>query len=444
MELWGVFLLVFVLYARTIKYNYLIDDNVKRDGYLYEVPEVAPHPDFYKTSPSPWYRVFMIAMHATNSVLVGMLFGWKAGLLFAVHPIGVTGTAWVTGNYYATTAYFTLIGMWFLFNSSVVVSMALFYVALQSTITCISVPFVFIFAGPLAGVTWLLPLIMYMSGKRFRTGIKLRQGRVSKISGDVTKFTYRRVAAMVKVMAFYIKLALFPIKLCFFREFGDCYTRKDVKAIRKIESFDKDFWVALAILAVFATIGVHIHIFGTCFFLITIAAFSQYKILGQFVAERYLYLPIIGVCILLANSLSPTLFACVFTAYLIRTVEYIPCFKNMTALYTNDYRQQPEWSLATSNLAQCVMMDGPFGIAESHVLLQKASQNPIATYEIDANLAACYTMMKHYKNALKYTRQALVKAEGTVSPLIYTTLQNQERELLNVVKKSNRFAPAQL
>ena len=61
MALLGIIALVILLYARTLSYNYIIDDNVKRNGYMYEVPLAGPDVTFYYTRPSKWYRGFMIA-----------------------------------------------------------------------------------------------------------------------------------------------------------------------------------------------------------------------------------------------------------------------------------------------------------------------------------------------------------------------------------------------
>ena len=96
--------LIFALYLKTFNYFYIIDDNVKRDGYMYEVPLTQPPQDLYYKRPSKWYRLFMIGMHCVNTWVIYMLWGWCPALLFAVHPMSVWGVAWVTGNYYATTA----------------------------------------------------------------------------------------------------------------------------------------------------------------------------------------------------------------------------------------------------------------------------------------------------------------------------------------------------
>ena len=51
MSLWLIIAIVVLLYIRTLNYKYVIDDIVKRDGYMYEVPETAPPPDFWDKRP---------------------------------------------------------------------------------------------------------------------------------------------------------------------------------------------------------------------------------------------------------------------------------------------------------------------------------------------------------------------------------------------------------
>jgi len=146
MPLWFIILVIYLLYFRTLKYNYIIDDIVKRDGYLKEHPNETCPVDFCKTRPSIVYRLFMISMHAVNTSIVYLLFGWCPALLFAVHPIGVWACAWVTGNYYATTAYFILISYYLMVKLGflgTLLSTPLMIAAFNSTISAVAFPFIF-------------------------------------------------------------------------------------------------------------------------------------------------------------------------------------------------------------------------------------------------------------------------------------------------------------
>ncbi len=431
MFLAAVAFLIFVLYLQTVHYNYLIDDNVKRDGYLYDVPEVSPHPDFYKTKPSVWYRLFMISMHAVNSVLVGVLFNPTAGLLFAVHPVCVNGTAWVTGNYYATTAYFFLIALYFLIKVGgmvgALISTVLMATALNSTVTAIAMPIVATIAVPL-GWLWLWPLVAFLGGKRFRYGIRLRKERANKTLKISDKFTWRRLVVMVKVVAFYIKLAFFPYRLSFFKPLGDCYLRRNEEEVTKLEEMNEDFWISFGICWALWIIGFMISPLATLIFFGGIGAFSQFKFLGQFVAERYLYLPLIGICALVGEVVAayPVIVAVISTALVYRTLQYIPAWKDMRAFYEHDVQAYPEYGMALSNLAQHIIFGGIEDVNRAYTLLLKAERVSKPCYELKANMAVVLIRLQQWKAAYTYTVEAMKYAEGKVNEIVWKTLVDQK------------------
>ena len=178
-------LLIVALYARTWNYRYVVDDFVQRDGYLYDIPMEGPKPEFWNQGPSIWYRIFMVGMHCVNSFVVYLLWGWAPALLFAVHPLSVWTTAWVTGNYYGTTAYFILIAYYITHtfanaNIALVVltnaiGLLIYAAALNSTITSIGYAFFMLTSFPV-GIVNFFPLAMFFTGKRFQTGYAIRTG----------------------------------------------------------------------------------------------------------------------------------------------------------------------------------------------------------------------------------------------------------------------------
>ena len=93
-----------------------------------------------------------------------------------------------------------------------------FAAALGSTVTCIGIPLVFLFTGNPLGLILFWPLAMYLFGKRFKTGYTIRD------AGKTDKITWKKPAVMTKVLAYYIRIMLWPNKLAFFREWGGNYT----------------------------------------------------------------------------------------------------------------------------------------------------------------------------------------------------------------------------
>jgi len=400
--------LVYLLYLRTLGYSYVIDDNVKRDGYLYDVPDYAPTNDFYRMKPSKKYRFFMVSMHAVNATLVSMLWGWKAGLLFAAHPIGVTAAVWVTGNYYSTTNYFTLIGLYLLLKIGGWVGVAssafIYGVACHSTITAIGIPFIFLFTSPL-GLTWFVPLALFFRSKRWTTGIQVRLNAPATSDQKTTLKTFGRVP---RLLVFYLALAFAPIKLGFFREYGNGIYRNWDEGY---DCFDLKFWVCSFLLVVALGLGLYIDAFATIFFCCTIMPFIQLKVLGQFTAERYLQLPLIGVCIVLSYA-HPYVYTAFLTFFVYRTILYTPAYKNIEALHKNDTENFPKHSLTYSNLASHYLGE-PQGdqINTAYTLLRKAedleTEANTPSYEVAANLAIAHIYRRQGNHALRYTERAL-------------------------------------
>lgn len=423
---------VFALYWRTLKFHYLIDDGVLRDGYLYEVPLTAPMhtldektgkiiPCIYDRKPSKWYRTFMIGMHCVNTYVVYLLWGWPAALLFAVHPACAWGTAWVTGNYYATTTYFCLIAYYILHTFPNVwgaaVAMALYATALNSTIEALAFPFVLLAIGNWWGLAMLFPLGMFLIGKRFTTGIKIREDFSSnKIKG----FSVSRLILMVKVIGRYTLTALYPDKLGMFGPFGAAIQDRQDK-YDEAHRVNREFWIALLLCGIVFIVGMMIHPIGTLWFFGFVALHSQWKIMGQFFAVRYLYITLPGLCAVIGTALAPHpyLLVALVTYYVIRTHIHIFMFRNMTALWQNDLDTWPEHAQCWNNMAQCYMRDNQNGktlpswqinlmaayILKAHLMDPKA-------WEINMNVACFYAIIGQWPMCLKYTDEAISLLQG--------------------------------
>lgn len=428
MFLFAVTILIFVLYWRTLNYNYLIDDNVQRNGYLYEVPLTAPvakrddkgniiEAQIYDRKPSKWYRLFMIGMHAVNTAIIYLLWGWAPALLFAVHPVGVWGTAWVTGNYYATTTYFCLIAYYFLHNFPNIwgcgVAMALYATALNSTIEALAFPFVLLAVGNLWGIPMLFPLYMFLTGKRFTTGMKIREGFINE--KRVKGFSVNRLFLMTKVIGRYVFTMLYPDRLGFFGPFG-ANIHDNQQKYDDMHAPNKEFWQNLALCLVFFALGMMVSPFATMWFFGFVVLHSQWKIMGQFFAVRYLYIAIVGSCVILGSVLQsyPVVLACLVTYYLVRTHVHIFAFRNMNAIWQNDFDTWPEHAQCWNNLAQSFMRENQQGVSlpswkinlMAAYILRAQEMDPKA-WEINMNVACFYAIIGQWPMCLKFTDIAI-------------------------------------
>lgn len=430
-----IVLAIFILYIRTLNYYFLIDDNVRRWEYLYVVPEQSPHPSFYSTKPSKWRHLFLIITHVMNVLVINQLWGWKVAALFAFHPMCVTCAAWITGGYYSVTTFLTLTAFYFIHTYQDLIGTLIgnlfFTAALGSTITCLGFPFIFFFVSKKIGLTLFWPMLFYLFGKRFRTGFGIRN------SGKRDPVTYRKIAVMTKVTAYYIDLAFLPVRTAFFREFGFDYHRlKEVRA--RMESFNKDFWIALGKVVCVFGLMVWINPLGAFWFFCTIFVFTQFKILGQFIAERYLYLPLVGVCLVLGTAMEayPWAIAIIVALWAYRSHKYIPAFEKIETLYQNGINNYPECMTNYNNLAERLLHVGE--MYKAFELLKKGILLYGDNFLCNCNMAAYYISLGHWEVGMLFNDKAL-----NVSRLkdnAQNILLDQKQRLAVQIKKDEKAA----
>lgn len=428
MEIVLIVLGIFVLYARCLNFHFLIDDNVRRWGYLYCIPETSPPHTFYNSKPSKWRHLFPIITHALNTIIINQIWGWKTALIFSVHPMAVPGAAWITGGYYSVTAFLTLTAYYFIHTYHLIgalIGSVFFTAALGSTITCIGFPFLFLFKEHL-GLVCFWPLAMYLFGKRFVTGFNIRN------NGRKDKITYKKLAVVPKVVAHYILLGLVPNQLAFFRQFGFEYSR-DSKMKVEVESFNGE-WVLSSVLCImFAIVGWQISPFGTTWFFLMILPFSQFKMLGQFVAERYAYLPNIGIAIILSTFLSnhPVLFTIFVTLYLYRSHLYISAYRHMKDLYKDGIRNYPECVTNYANLAEMYLQAGE--TLKAYQTLEEGFKLDPDCFLLHCNMAAYWIGVNNIERGIAHTRRA-VDVHSSEEDMAGRVMRKQIVDLENILK----------
>ena len=417
---------IFLMYWRCLNYYYLIDDIVRRWGYLYEVPETSPHPSFYSTRPHPWRHLFLIITHSLNVFVVYLLWGWVPAILFAFSPLSVPGTAWITGGYYAVTTFFTLVSYYFItvyhnFIGSLIGTI-FFTAALGSTITCIGFPFLFLFSNPL-GLFTLWPLAFYLKGRRFTKGYKIRD------MGKQDKFSIKKIPVMTKVVAYYLYKIVFPYRLAFFHKFGESYSN-DENIRKQMNSVDKWFWISFSSILLFIGIGWQFSPIGVLWFLCLIGPFCQFKVLGQFVAERYIYLPSIGWYVILGNALAayPILLWTVVILYAIRTHFYIPAYEKIESLYESGIRNIPDCLANYANLGERYIHVGR--LLDGKDILQRGLDIEPENFLCYCNTAAFWVQVRDIQKGIYYTEKAIELGKKKSSWMIVNAMREQMKGLL--------------
>ena len=436
MEIFIIIIGIFILYFRTLNYHYIIDDCVRRWGYLLVVPEVSPHPLFYSSKPSKWRHLFLSITHSINVLIVYLLWGWVPAILFAFSPVSVPCTAWLTGGYYSVTALFTLMSYFFLHTYPNIIGVGLaslfFTAALGSTITCLGFPFMFLVSNvfnPL-GLVLFWPTVFYLRGRRFLKGYAIRN------MGKQDLFTIRKIPVMTKTVAYYIYKTVFPYRMAFFQHFGEDYIR-DEKCKKQMESLDKWFWLSLASILAFIAIGWQFSPLGVVWFLFLIGPFSQFKVLGQFVAERYMYLPSIGWYLILGSALAPhpVLLWSVVGLYIIRSHFYIPAYEKIESLYEDGIRNHPECLANYANLGERYIHVGR--LLEGRNILRKGIELDKENFLCYTNMAAFCIQVKDITRGLYYTQKSIDLGLNKSSWYIVDAMRAQRREVQAFEKRYN-------
>ena len=417
MPLLLIIAIVVALYAKSIRYKYMPDDSVRRDEYLYNVPETLPSHEFTKKIPPLRVRLWLITNHCLNVAFIYVLFGWKAALLFAVHPVAVNATCWVTGNYYAGTTLLVLAGYWCISMFGwfgAIPALAFYTAALNSTLTSLGIPFFYLITMNPIGMTLFLPLIMYLRGDRFVKGLVIRKKMRQK---NFDKLNYKKLSFMTKVVYEYIGMFFLPLRMALFRSFGEQVTR-DEGYYNKDCAFNAHFMDALmACVALFA-VGMWLNPMAILWFFCLIAPHSQFKIYGQSnPCNRYLYMPMIGLCILAGYLPLPAFY--MFAGFLMyKTYLYIPAWRDQESLHKNNLDEFPERPMSHSDYAQFVLSrvvpenkdqvnrvnEGVFHMQEGHRMCANG-HGPM--FEIHLNMAFMLSCIGNQEVALEQTRLAL-------------------------------------
>lgn len=430
--------LIVALYWRTVGYSNLIDDAVPMKDTLYVVPMSTPPPEFFLQKSSLNNRLWAIGVHMLNTIVIYLLLGGHAALLFAVYPISANNVAWITGSYYSTATFLTLVAYYFLIHTpwfiSVPLSMAFFAAALNATLVTISFPFVFLFANPV-GLCTLLPLLMFLKGKRFTEGKKIRENIMKPSNAAPDIFTLGRLVVCIKVIAKYLYLALVPIRLCFFHSIGNKFLT-DEKQRKELMSINSIFFVSVILILSFLGLSFVLgKLFWAIWFLVLIAAFSQYKILGQFFAERYMYPATVGFIAVLA-VLPEQIFWVLLGVYVMRTFIFVPAFRCNGTLYENGTQWEPTEPANFCNLSDWHLLVEP-DLSLAGYYAQTTMKVDPDDFKPHVNMSSLFMFLQQYSFALTEAETALVKAKGITSPAFIDIIQGQIvkiKELMNEKK----------
>jgi len=413
-----VLLIAFLVYANTLKYDFVYDDEVLivRNSLIRDwrnVPSIFISPfmdisdiniSFYRplailsflSDYALWdlnsvgYHLTNLLFHLANGVLVYLILGYILNssiivhslfpllttLFFLIHPIQTESVAFISNRNGVMFVFFYLWSLLLYIRRSKncpagypIMSSILFLFALLSKEEAITLPLIILlydyyFSSPgdwrliNKRIKYYLPFLVVIGAYFF-----LRWNVLGGL-GQATTYCcgnfYATMLTMLRVFVYYIKLLVFPLKLCVSPTFQISSSFFDLSVILSLSLLLSILVVAFYLSSRYREIS-----FAILWFFITLIPVSNILPLTVLLAERFLYLPSIGFCMLSAilivkiyNSSSRkvtriifSLFACLLISfYLVRIRVASSVWKDNFTLWSRTVRLSPNSPTVRNNL----------------------------------------------------------------------------------------------
>ncbi len=308
---------VFLFYARTLSFTFCIDDcEVAAASDPGKPPKNifieiwwAWKGKYYNQNRPLIPHLIHFILHWANCLLVYFAFGhtpesFLAALLFAVAPAGCQGSVWLSGGPYLTST--TCVLLMYLFKPVTPLfypAAPLFYWASFSwAFSSTFAPIVFLFSP----WWWLVFLIPVMAVIKFKHCKKVLKYKLDITPTRTKKLTFFRIVLYFKTLGYYFCLAFIPTRLGVYHDYLYTYGLTEAET-RAWEKPDRFFFIGLAVIYVLITNllwNYNPAVFGLFWFVALISQWCNFPItIQQAVAERYIYLPSIGLYYCLANMI---------------------------------------------------------------------------------------------------------------------------------------------
>lgn len=362
-----------------------------------------------RTKPQEDHALTML-LHALVCVFIYTAFGatdisFAAALLFCFNPINTQASVWIAGRGYALSALgltaamtFPVIGPLILLGATY--SNAGFFV-----------PLVFI-ASKHAWMVWFLPLVWGFHYFRFKKNV------VEKIKMEMYDEDKRihpiKLVLMVKTIGFYFVHCLIPLKNTFYHSY-----MQSMAGAGKTKAYsfkDRFLWIGIGFFLFvsyrFITQPWDQINFGLLWFIFSILPFSNLCRMSQEIAERYTYVPNIGLMIALASYLQPhpVLFAAWLAMFATKTWFWMDAFKDDYMLVETSCVNSPDAWFAWH--VRAMKRWDQQSYQESVLLWAMARLISPKEFKILFNIATALHLSNHKKEALDFIKQAASNIPG--------------------------------
>lgn len=305
--------------------------------------------------------------------VVGAKLAFLSVLLFIVHPVGVQAVAWCSAMGYPLSLLWigailnlarwmqgphtlaqAIVGLFFfcLFQFLGI------HAQMIPMMTCVILWFLGM--KELAILAGVISSVMIFD--IIKQTVNLRKSEFQKQKmGDSIFLSPRKVVVAVKTFLYYLGLTLVPRKMGLYHKWGFHYSKD-------LERVDRLFWLGLAgllgLTGIFFLAPFAVRL-GIVWFIAFSVIFWNWITIQQFITERYIFVPTLGTCLILAyitrNHL--WLYTFILGIYLCRTWMHLPTYDNELRFYESNQWNFPDSEVAKGNLGVTYINLGMEGAA---------------------------------------------------------------------------------
>lgn len=326
------------------------------------------------------HHILIVAVFNIGSILafeflkqvIGGKLALLAVLLFVVHPVGVQAVAWCSALGYPLSL------LWI----GAMLNLVAFHNhhntpgwTIVCTIAFCAFQFLGIHAQFIPMMTWTILLFLgywqfaalgfvissIMSLDIIKQTIDLRATEFKKQNmGESTFINPRKIIVALKTLWYYLKLVVWPNKMGLYHKWGFHYG-PDLE--REDRLFACGLLSLIGLVAWFVCTPIFPIKLGLLWFGAFIFIFLNWVTIQQFVTERYLFIPSLGICVIAAyyTQNQPLLYGLIFGALICRTWLHLPTYDNEMRFYQSNVWNFPDSEVAYGNLGVTQMRSGMNG-----------------------------------------------------------------------------------
>ena len=404
-----------------------------------------------------WFHLLTIFYHMVAVVLVYFLAlritgspggAFLASAIFGLHPANAEAVAWVTGKNNVLSGIFTLASVLCFLRyrdrgrgGALAASAGLLFLGTLSKEFALMTPFVLLAYERLEGrlgqwrcllayVPLFVVVLVYLGMRSYVLGGT--QG-----VGLHPESLHIRLYAMADVLVTYLRLAFLPVGLRALYP-GDLvpgvFTPLSVAMLALL------FWASFR-ARWRGIVGVPI----AWFFLFLMPVMNIIPISGSAMAERYMYLSLVGVALFCGalyarhggRRLAPWVAACVVAVFAVLTLMRVPVWKSDETLYTHMMESSPDAYKGWYNLGVTRYEQGRYN--EARVLWERTVKVRPDMFTARHNLGVLYEKTGDYAKAEDEYRLVLAAKE---MPEVYANLGNALRKQGRSAEARNAYRSA--